>query len=260
MDSLSGAVRRFVAGFGFVRSPQTESLRVDPTCDRLPGAAAPIVFRHNPRAKRYRLFVDRQGQGRVTIPKRGSRKKAERFAAENHEWLLQQLEKHHVRKPQAAWRLGSDVLLRGIPTQLAAGSSDSNLSLRLGAETINGPATLDDEPDLRSVVEGHLRKMAVQELPLRVCELAALHKLAVQKISIRNQRSRWGSCYRRGPIYMNLRLIQVPPEVCDYIILHELMHLREMNHSGKFWNCVAEVCPDYRQREGWLRQHAFLFA
>ena len=80
-----------------------------------------------------------------------------------------------------------------------------------------------------------LREQASRELPARLLELAACHGLVVSRISVRNQRSRWGSCSRNAAISLNWRLIQAPPFVCDFIILHELAHLKEMNHSRRFW-------------------------
>jgi predicted metal-dependent hydrolase len=75
---------------------------------------------------------------------------------------------------------------------------------------------------------------------------------------VRNQRSRWGSCSPRGTISLNWRLIQAPPNVRDYIILHELCHLRQMNHSDRFWREVASVCPDYQRAELWLKRNGDL--
>ena len=77
----------------------------------------------------------------------------------------------------------------------------------------------------------------------------------MRRITVRNQRSRWGSCSVKGTISLNWRLIQTPPFVQDYIILHELMHLREMNHSRRYWRCVEQVCPNYRNAEAWLKQN-----
>jgi len=104
-------------------------------------------------------------------------------------------------------------------------------------------------------VERHLRRLAARELPVRVAELAAPHQLAVQKVTVRNQRGRWGSCSRRGSISLNWRLIQFPLAVRDYIIFHELAHLREMNHSDRFWLEVERMCPAYREAERWLKLH-----
>jgi predicted metal-dependent hydrolase len=83
--------------------------------------------------------------------------------------------------------------------------------------------------------------------------MAAAHGLTPRRISIRNQRSRWGSCARDGSIALNFRLIQMPRAVRDYVLLHELMHLRQQNHSRRFWRLVEEACPDFREAEEWLR-------
>jgi predicted metal-dependent hydrolase len=88
--------------------------------------------------------------------------------------------------------------------------------------------------------------------------LAAQHQLTVQRVAVRNQRSRWGSCSRRGTLSLNWRLIQTPPFVLDYIILHELMHLRQMNHSPRYWGEVKRVCPQYQTAERWLKEHSTL--
>ena len=97
---------------------------------------------------------------------------------------------------------------------------------------------------------------ARRELVPRVGELAHQHGLRVQRVSIRRQRSRWGSCSRRGSISLNWRLAHAPALVRDYVIIHELMHLREMNHSQRFWSHVDTAFPDREAAETWLRAHA----
>lgn len=104
-------------------------------------------------------------------------------------------------------------------------------------------------------VDGTLWDRARHDLPPRVFELAQLQGLLVKRVSVRNQRTRWGSCSRRGNISLNWRLIDAPELVRDYIILHELMHLREMNHSERFWAQVEAVCPRWREAEVWLKAH-----
>ncbi len=89
-------------------------------------------------------------------------------------------------------------------------------------------------------------------------ELAKLHAISAVRVLVRNQKSRWGSCSRRGTISLNWRLIQTPGDVRDYIILHELAHRRQMNHSDQFWQEVAHLCPDYLKAERWLKQNAKL--
>jgi len=108
------------------------------------------------------------------------------------------------------------------------------------------PARSDDE-------RRALQERARQELPARLLELAGVHGLVVRKVSIRNQRLRWGSCGRSGHICLNWRLLLMPPWVRDYVLIHELMHLRRMDHSPHFWAHVAQACEQYETARQWLR-------
>ncbi|HEY4417533.1 MAG TPA: M48 family metallopeptidase, partial [Verrucomicrobiae bacterium] len=126
-------------------------------------------------------------------------------------------------------------------------------TVQLATEQIKIPTTTTD---LRPAIQKYLRQIAQQELPPRVMEFASQHHIAVTRVSIRNQKSRWGSCSRRGTISLNWRLIQTPEFVRDYVILHELAHRRHMNHSEKFWSEVARLCPNYPIAKQWLKQHA----
>jgi predicted metal-dependent hydrolase len=103
-------------------------------------------------------------------------------------------------------------------------------------------------------VERELRNRAKRELPVRLLELAALHALTVTRVSVRNQRWRWGSCSRNGHICLNWRLVQMPDAVRDYVMVHELMHLKRMDHSPKFWKLVAAACPSFQASRAYLRE------
>lgn len=100
-----------------------------------------------------------------------------------------------------------------------------------------------------------LHEQAQRELPQRLLELAAEHGLTVSRITVRNQRSRWGSCGRDGHICVNWRLVRMPAAVRDYVMIHELMHLQRMDHSPAYWKLVAAACPGYEEARRWLRQH-----
>ena len=100
-----------------------------------------------------------------------------------------------------------------------------------------------------------LRARAARELPPRLLELAAAHGLRVSRISVRNQRWRWGSCSRSGHICLNWRLVDMPPDIRDYVMIHELMHLKRMDHSPRFWKLVAAAFPAYQAARTWLREH-----
>jgi predicted metal-dependent hydrolase len=154
--------------------------------------------------------------------------------------------------------VGTQIYLRGelvgIEAPNSHDQSPENIQIpnivRIGMETLK---VKDLKADLRPAIERHLRAVASRELPVRVMELAAKHQLLVQRVTVRNQRSRWGSCSRRATISLNWRLVQTPDFVRDYIILHELAHLREMNHSHQFWREVERLCPEYREAEKWLK-------
>jgi predicted metal-dependent hydrolase len=97
--------------------------------------------------------------------------------------------------------------------------------------------------------------VASLELPERVCELARELGRDIASVTVRDQRSRWGSCSPTGTISLNWRLIQMPPDVADYVIYHELAHVEHANHSRRFWRLVRRVCPWTDQARAWLRRH-----
>lgn len=111
---------------------------------------------------------------------------------------------------------------------------------------------------LAAADERALRATAKRELPARLHALAAQHGYTVTAVSIRAQRTRWGSCSPTGRISLNWRLILLPADVADYVLLHELAHLRHLNHSTRFWQEVARICPWHHEARAWLRRHARL--
>ncbi len=218
----------------------------------------PLQFHQNHRARRYVLRLNPDGSARVTVPRGGSMKGALEFAQKCGAWLEKQLfRRAHSQSP---WSSGHPVPWKGKLEPLAISPADSPAlpasdrpalwHVRFGD---TGFSMRTEVGDLRPAVERHIRKAAEQDLPLRLWALAATHNAQVERVTVRNQRSRWGSCSRKGTISLNWRLIQCPPEVCDYIILHELAHLKHMNHSASFWMEVRRLCPNYQAAEAWLK-------
>ena len=228
-------------------------------------AAPRIIFQRSAKARNYRLTLRRDGTAVATIPLRGSQRGAEQFVAQHAEWLERARSRQAVR-PRAAevWVIGAHVLWRGEMTEIrratfpeAPGAipQPHRPQVCLAADVFRVPGF---EGDLRPTLEAHFARLAKIELPARTWELAALTGVEVKLVSVRNQRSRWGSCSANGTISLNWRLVQTPDFVRDYIIYHELMHLREMNHSARFWARVEEVCPGWREAERWLRRNGSL--
>ena len=180
--------------------------------------APEMVFVRHLKARRYIIRVADDGRVRVTLPRWGSKREAREFADRERAWIEKQLRRlEHDRERPA-------------------------------------PNGASDERALTPDAQRALRARARRELPLRLLELAAQHGLTVSRISIRNQRWRWGSCNRSGHICLNWRLVTMPEAVRDYVLIHELMHLKRMDHSPAFWKLVAAGCPDYQDARRWLRQ------
>ncbi len=110
-------------------------------------------------------------------------------------------------------------------------------------------------PELSLGERQALRARALSELPPRLLRLAAQHGLHVKRVSIRNQKWRWGSCSPQGHICLNWRLVAMPVWVRDYVMIHEIMHLERMDHSKAFWKLVAAACPEYREARAWLHRN-----
>ena len=115
-------------------------------------------------------------------------------------------------------------------------------------------ATLNQRP-LTSEEWRQLRARAARELPARLLELATTHGVVVTRVSVRRQRSRWSSCGRDGHISVNWRLVRMPASVRNYVLVHELTHLRRLDHSPVYWGLVKAPCPDFEAARRWRRTH-----
>jgi predicted metal-dependent hydrolase len=198
--------------------------------------------------RRYILRVLEDGSLRVTLPWWGSKRDARAFVASQAEWIARQRARR-AEAPDRRWRAGDAVLLDGEPASLRVDAARPPRVWCAGDAVAAAPPG----DDLRPVVERWLRRRAMAQLPAELLALAERHGITVTRVSVRNQQSRWGSCSRRGTISLNWRLVQTPPYVREYVLVHELMHRRELNHSARFWRHVAAACPRYVEARRWLR-------
>jgi predicted metal-dependent hydrolase len=233
--------------FELPRSPMSRG----PVLLRAGGLILPLHLIRVRRARRYILRVRHDGSLRVTLPRGGSRAEAIDFVKRHLAWALRERARQLAGPRHSdAWTEGTRILIDGELVPIACRSMDGAVAAAAGDVVVSvAPGTRD----LRPAFEAALVRRARRELPCRLLELAAEHELTVKRVTIRNQRSRWGSCSHRAAIALNFRLVQMPPHVRDYILLHELMHLRQQNHSRRFWSLVASVCPGFRDAERWLK-------
>jgi len=216
-----------------------------------------IVFQRSTKARSYRLTLKRDGTAVATIPLRGSEREARRFVEQQQGWLERARERQRHR-PRGAdvWTIGTHILWRGELTEVRIASDMAQKPQVCLAADLFRVARFDG--DLRPTLEAHFIRRAKVELPARTWELSAVTGVDIKQVTVRNQQSRWGSCSANGTISLNWRLVQTPESVRDYIIYHELMHLREMNHSARFWARVEEVCPGWQDAERWIKRNGSL--
>jgi predicted metal-dependent hydrolase len=233
----------FLAAGDVVQAPEVRP------ADPLPREQPATVFVRNPSARRYILRVRPDGTLRVTIPRRGSRREAEGFVARQHRWIERERSRVLAANGPREWTDGSVILLGGVATTIRLTSDAEGTCATYAGRAVR----LRAGESVRKAIERDLVVLARGVLEPRLRELAARHGFTPGRLTVRNQRSRWGSCAASGNIALNFRLVQMPPEVRDYVIVHELMHLQQQNHSRRFWRLVERACPAFRVAERWLR-------
>jgi predicted metal-dependent hydrolase len=214
---------------------------------------AAVIFVRHRRARRYILRVMPDGTLRVTLPKWGVKHEAHAFIQASRAWIARQ-QAFHRQRPAALvpWGDGTRFLLDGHEAFVRIDTDRSRLTISSGESVI---VTLSaNRGAIRATVEAWLQDRARCELPILLLALAEAHGIVVPRVSVRNQRARWGACSTAGTITLNWRLIQTPAFVREYVLLHELMHRREMNHSRRFWRLVAACCPRHAEARQWLRR------
>ncbi|MEO0486231.1 MAG: SprT family zinc-dependent metalloprotease [Pseudomonadota bacterium] len=212
------------------------------------GSEITITLRRNARARRLTLRVSAQdGRVTLTVPPGVSARAALDFARSRRDWLDTQLSKFG---PAHALALGDTVPVDGTDRQLALGSG--RVPTLDGAELLL-PRRAAAAPG--QAVAGFLKLHARDALTAASDRYAAALGRSFTRISLRDTRSRWGSCSSAGALMYSWRLAMAPPAVQDYVAAHEVAHLAEMNHSPAFWAVVGELMPDYAEHRAWLRTH-----
>jgi len=205
----------------------------------------PVSIARHRRARRYVIRLTDDGGLRLTVPRGATIAGGLAFAERQTDWIRREWRRQEERvRP---WTHGTEIWFRGERSLIEV----EGARMRLGVEMFT---LTRRHADLRPIVESHLRALATPELTARCQVLAAETGHELARVSVRNQRSRWGACSSRGVITLNWRLVQMPPSVSDYVIYHELMHLRQPNHSRRFWREVDSVCAGWREAERWLRR------
>jgi predicted metal-dependent hydrolase len=225
-----------------------------------PGATVKTVelayaVRRSDRARRMRLRVHPDGRVEVVLPRRAPAGAVEDFVRGNAAWIHRARARLAAKAPATPAVSPHETWFQGrrVPVAHRPGSAPPFLVRWTG----DGFEIVGDgsEPQTPVLLEAWFRQAARAILRERVVALNKPTGYAWSRIRIADQATRWGSCSTRGTLSFNWRLLMAPPEILDYVVIHELAHLKEMNHSPRFWALVEAQCPHYKTHVNWLKDH-----
>jgi predicted metal-dependent hydrolase len=227
------------------------------------------TVRVSDRARRVRLVMTTGGELTVVVPRRFDRRGIPAIVEAKRPWIERTRAKMGARalSAAAAPALPERIVLPALGeawqveyrVQAAKAGASGRLTAiarqrRDGSLVVSGPSA--DEEAYRQALTEWLRRRARSTLGPRLEELARLHALSFERVSVRHQRTRWGSCSPRGAISLNLRLLFLEPALLDHVLVHELCHTRELNHSKRFWALLQVHDPEWvlhrrQTRDAW---------
>jgi hypothetical protein len=227
----------------------------------------PYTIRESKRARRMSLKVDYDNGLQVIIPAGMKVKNLDRLLYERREWILKYLQRmeeidSHVIKRDfisGEWLpfLGDDYELEVIAPRNSQRTTvtqrDNVIRVRLTADPDHKLSARG--PEVRRALEKWYRRQAKNYILARTEALADELGFEFNRIAIKGQRTRWGSCSEQGNLNFNWRLMMAPPDAIDYVIIHELCHLEELNHSPAYWSLLAQFCPDYADWIQWFKEN-----
>jgi predicted metal-dependent hydrolase len=204
---------------------------------------------------------------RVTAPNWVTLRQIDEAVVEKAGWILTKLRDWHNRKEQLAlsqtrWQAGGDLPYLGKRIVLQLGARERNAMLSGDADAPrDGDALMlalpadAGQPRIRDAAQAWLQQRAEVWFGARLGHFLQLTGLKIRRWRLSSAATRWGSCTSDGNIMLNWRLIHFAPSIIDYVIAHELAHLREMNHSNNFWTEVGQILPDFENARDTLRRH-----
>jgi predicted metal-dependent hydrolase len=216
------------------------------------------TVRKSPRAKYLRLRITQDAELEVVVPKRMSLKHVQPFVLQNTDWI----EKHKARQRKKNQHREALPEGKHLPEMINLRALDETWHVSFRENTsslyrirqfdrhiiqISGPA--NDKKNAQNRLHRWLKQRAKECLPVLLEQVSDAINLPFKKCVIRSQRTRWGSCSSHGTISLNYKLIFLPPELVEYLFIHELCHTIHMNHSRHYWAEVEQYCPDYRLRD-----------
>jgi predicted metal-dependent hydrolase len=213
------------------------------------GRKIPVVIKRNPRARRLILRVDEAlGLPVLTLPKRTALSQGEAFLRTHIGWVEAQLRR---LSPASPFAHGTVFPLRGTPCRIEARGGRGLVTLSRDGDGFRLSVPGDEEFVARRVTEW-LKREARRDLEQAVARHAAALGRSPKSVRVGDPKSRWGSCSSTRVLTFSWRLVLAPPKILNYLVAHEVAHLREMNHGKRFWALVERLDADYEAGREWL--------
>jgi predicted metal-dependent hydrolase len=210
-----------------------------------------VNLRVSLRTKRISIRISANKGVELVVPKKFNYERAHDFLISKQYWIKRQLSKHVPSQSISS----NDIPIFGKMYQIVL-VKDALIPVSLEEESI---LVLENQaPIVMMDLKFFLRSKLKEEVITYADKISQLLKVKYQKISIKDTSSRWGSCSIRGNLTFAWRLVFAPKFVMEYVVIHELCHLIEMNHSKRFWKLVSNLCPEYLMARRWLKKHSSL--
>ena len=219
----------------------------------------PYTIRRSARRKKtVAVTVDPAGRVLLVAPEHFATSRLDAMVRRKAPWIVQRLRRAQSHGPPASPRefvSGESVLYLGRHYRLKVDPHETGYAkLRGGWLHVPAPARPRQTATVRESVVAWFRRHAAERLPERVAAWRPKAGVAMPRVVIADQQKRWGSCDRRGTIRLNWRIIQAPMRLVDYVVVHELVHLRHRGHGRDYWQAVGRIMPDYERRREDLKR------
>lgn len=213
-----------------------------------------VKVRESARARTARIIVGPRRPLEIIVPASIADAAVAELLAEKRGWIRRKLESaREIASHPATLNLAGRVWLHGEPRQAVrrSGSPARAVAGADGALVVTAP---NDAAAAQALERWYRRRAGIAVRQIAAHEAARLG-LKYRSVAVRDQRTRWGSCSAKGNLSFSWRLILAPPEVLEYVVVHELLHLREPNHSKAFWRLLESTRPGWQEQARWLREH-----
>jgi predicted metal-dependent hydrolase len=217
----------------------------------------PYRIRRSNRALHARIQVDADGV-EVVVPTTFPLRNVESFVQEKRPWIertLRRIRESEADFPPAVAAQGAELPYLGERLYLEVGMQRFRTRAHVARRGDVLRVALGPETPLLAALEAWYRRRARAEVAPRLDAAVARAGRSYTKLQVRGQRTRWASCSTSGAMSFNWRLLLAPPEILDYVVEHEVAHLDIQDHSRRFWRLLESRCPEWREREAWLRRH-----